>query len=63
MHLRKVKVDKLRELIRKGVSTNNTPGYPTTLNFPGMAPSVPYPTGPVAMPMPLSSGLPVYRPF
>ncbi|EZA54027.1 hypothetical protein DMN91_000268 [Ooceraea biroi] len=64
MHLRKVKVDKLRDLIRKGHSTSNTPGYPlTTSNFPGIAPSVPYPTGSVAMPMPLPSGLPVYRPY
>lgn len=63
MHLRKVKVDKLRELIRKGCSASNTLGYPTISNFPGMAPSIPYPTGPVAMPMPLPSGLPVYRPY
>ncbi|XP_018345891.1 PREDICTED: vacuolar protein sorting-associated protein 37B [Trachymyrmex septentrionalis] len=60
MHLRKVKVDKLREIIRKGHS-NSTPGYPSIAsNFPGLAPSIPYPTGPVAMPMP---GLPVYRPY
>ncbi|XP_071561292.1 vacuolar protein sorting-associated protein 37B [Temnothorax nylanderi] len=59
MHLRKVKVDKLRELIRKGHS-NSTPGYPIASNFPGITPSIPYPTGPVAMPMP---GLPVYRPY
>lgn len=63
MHLRKVKVDKLRELIRKGHSGSNIPGYPTMSHFPGMAPSIPYPTGPVAMPMPLPSGLPVYRPY
>ncbi|XP_032688335.1 vacuolar protein sorting-associated protein 37B isoform X2 [Odontomachus brunneus] len=63
MHLRKVKVDKLKELVRKGYSANNTPGYPTISNFPGMTPSIPYPTGPVAMPMPLPSGLPVYRPY
>ncbi|XP_014487967.1 PREDICTED: vacuolar protein sorting-associated protein 37B isoform X2 [Dinoponera quadriceps] len=63
MHLRKVKVDKLRELIRKGYSTSSTPGYPTISNFPGIAPFIPYPTGPVAMPMPLPSGLPVYRPY
>ncbi|KYM98314.1 Vacuolar protein sorting-associated protein 37B, partial [Cyphomyrmex costatus] len=61
MHLRKVKVDKLREIIRKGHSSN-TPGYPATSNFPGLVPSIPYPTGPVAMPMPLP-GLPVYRPY
>ncbi|KAG5323410.1 VP37B protein, partial [Pseudoatta argentina] len=62
MHLRKVKVDKLREIIRKGHS-NSTPGYPPIAsNFPGLAPSIPYPTGPVAMPMPLP-GLPVYRPY
>jgi len=61
MHLRKVKVDKLRELIRKGHS-NSAPGYPVASNFPGITPSIPYPTGPVAMPMPLP-GLPVYRPY
>jgi len=59
MHLRKVKVDKLRELIRKGHS-NSIPGYPIASNFPGITPSIPYPTGPVAMPMP---GLPVFRPY
>ncbi|KMQ93146.1 vacuolar protein sorting-associated protein 37b-like protein [Lasius niger] len=63
MHLRKVKVDKLREIIRKGHSSNSTPGYPIASNFPGITPSIPYPTGPVAMPMPLPSGLPVYRPY
>ncbi|XP_012224404.1 vacuolar protein sorting-associated protein 37B [Linepithema humile] len=65
MHLRKVKVDKLRELIRKGHPSNSTPGYPIqpTSNFPGMMPSIPYPTGPGIMPMPLPSGLPVYRPY
>jgi len=60
MHLRKVKVDKLRELMRKGHS-NSTP-YPIASNFPGITPSIPYPTGPVAMPMPLP-GLPIYRPY
>ncbi|EFN81711.1 vacuolar protein sorting-associated protein 37B [Harpegnathos saltator] len=63
MHLRKVKVDKLKDLIRKGFSASSVPGYPTISNFPGMAPSIPYPTGSVAMPMPLPSGLPVYRPY
>ncbi|XP_029163187.1 vacuolar protein sorting-associated protein 37B [Nylanderia fulva] len=42
MHLRKVKVDKLREIIRKGHSSN-TPGYPIASNFPGITPSIPYP--------------------
>jgi len=64
MHLRKVKVDKLRDFIRKGHSLNNIPGYPMTVsNFPGIAPSVPYPTGSVAMPMPLPPGLPLYRKY
>lgn len=61
MHLRKVKVDKMRELTRKGSFSG--PGYPTASNFPGITPSIPYPTGPVAMPMPLPSGMPVYRPY
>ncbi|KAL6253699.1 vacuolar protein sorting-associated protein 37B [Pogonomyrmex barbatus] len=60
MHLRKVKVDKLRELIRKGHSS--TPGYSIASNFPGMRPAIPYPTGPVAMPMPLPS-LPAYTSY
>ncbi|KAG7197971.1 hypothetical protein KM043_016203 [Ampulex compressa] len=63
MHLRKVKVDKLRELIRKAHTSNSGPGYPITSNFPGIAPSIPYPTGPVSMPMPVPSGLPMYRPY
>lgn len=63
MHLRKVKVDKLRELIRKSRSVTGGPGYPIASNFPGIAPSVPYPTGPVSMPMPVPSGLPHYRPY
>lgn len=51
MHLRKVKVDKMRELIKskdRGIS-----GYPATSNFPGMSPSLPYPAGIVSMPMPV----------
>ncbi|XP_012288022.1 vacuolar protein sorting-associated protein 37B [Orussus abietinus] len=58
MHLRKVKVDKMRELVRKPMMHAN-PGYPMTNNFPGIGPSVPYPTGPVSMPMPI---MPMYRP-
>ncbi|XP_033217753.1 vacuolar protein sorting-associated protein 37B isoform X1 [Belonocnema kinseyi] len=52
MHLRKVKVDKMRELIKskdRGIS-----GYPTAGNFPGMSPSLPYPAGLVSMPMPVA---------
>ncbi|XP_076245810.1 vacuolar protein sorting 37B [Calliopsis andreniformis] len=63
MHLRKVKVDKLKELIRKARSSIGGPGYPIATNFPGIAPSIPYPTGPVSMPMPVPSGLPHYRPY
>ncbi|CAL7949329.1 unnamed protein product [Xylocopa violacea] len=63
MHLRKVKVDKLRELIRKSHSAISGPGYPIASNFPSIAPSIPYPTGPVSMPMPVPSGLPHYRPY
>ncbi|XP_011304085.1 vacuolar protein sorting-associated protein 37B-like [Fopius arisanus] len=58
MHLRKVKVDKMREVKRKPKSS--TGGYPAVNTFPGMAPSVPYPTGPVGMPMPVP---PMYRPY
>ncbi|XP_034936711.1 vacuolar protein sorting-associated protein 37B-like [Chelonus insularis] len=62
MHLRKVKVDKMRELRRKAPlkTSSGGPGYPTNTNFPGIIPSVPYPTGSVSMPMPIS---PNYRPF
>ncbi|XP_076749932.1 vacuolar protein sorting 37B [Xylocopa sonorina] len=63
MHLRKVKVDKLRELIKKSHSAISGPGYPIASNFPSIAPSIPYPTGPVSMPMPVPSGLPHYRPY
>lgn len=63
MHLRKVKVDKMRELIRKSRSSISGPGYPVTSNFPGIAPAIPYPTGPVSMPMPVPPGLPHYRPY
>lgn len=62
MHLRKVKVDKLKELIRKSHSSGG-PGYPIASNFPGIAPAIPYPTGPVSMPMPVPSGLPHYGPY
>ena len=63
MHLRKVKVDKLKELIRKTHFSSGGLGYPVTSNFPGIAPSIPYPTGPMLMPMPVPSGLPHYRPY
>ncbi|KOX71636.1 Vacuolar protein sorting-associated protein 37B [Melipona quadrifasciata] len=63
MHLRKVKVDKLRELIRKSHTTAGSSGYPIASNFRSIAPAIPYPTGPVSMPMPVSSGLPHYRPY
>ncbi|XP_054016472.1 vacuolar protein sorting-associated protein 37B [Hylaeus anthracinus] len=62
MHLRKVKVDKLKELMRKSHPSGG-PGYPIASNFPGITPAVPYPTGPVSMPMPVPSGLPHYRPY
>ncbi|KAJ8675409.1 hypothetical protein QAD02_011195 [Eretmocerus hayati] len=61
MHMRKVKVDKMRELMKKPPSSHSlNPGYPITGNFPGMSPSVPYPTGIVSMPMPVP---PVMKPF
>ncbi|XP_078039734.1 vacuolar protein sorting 37B [Augochlora pura] len=62
MHLRKVKVDKLKELIQKSHFSGG-PGYPIASNFPGIAPAIPYPTGPVSIPMPVPSGLPHYRPY
>lgn len=62
MHLRKVKVDKLRELIRKS-HTAVGPGYPIASNFRSLAPAVPYPAGPVSMPMPVPSGFPYFKPY
>lgn len=59
MHMRKVKVDKMRELMRRSHSSVN-PGYPIAGNFPGMSPGVPYPTGLVSMPMPVP---PILKPF
>ncbi|XP_059619525.1 vacuolar protein sorting-associated protein 37B [Phlebotomus argentipes] len=46
MHLRKLKADKMNELMRN--STTNSAGYPA-YPVPG---SVPYPMGPMPMPMP-----------
>lgn len=63
MHLRKVKVDKMREVTKKLRATASGPGYPMTSNFPGMAPAIPYPAGPIAMPMPVPPRLPHYRPY
>lgn len=63
MHLRKVKVDKMRQLISKSKNPSSGPGYPIASNFPGIAPSIPYPTGPASMPMPVPPGFPHYRPY
>lgn len=63
MHLRKVKVDKLKELIKKTHFSAGGLGYPVTSNFPGIVPSIPYPTGPMSMPMPVPPGLSHYRPY
>ena len=51
MHLRKVKVDKMRELIKS--KDKEMPVYPVG-NFPGMSPFLPYPSGIVSMPMPVA---------
>lgn len=51
VHLRKVKVEKMQELIKakdRGIS-----GYPPLGKFPGISPSLPYPSGIVSMPMPI----------
>lgn len=63
MHLRKVKVDKMRELISKSKNLFSGPGYPIASNFPGITPSIPYPIGPAAMPMAVQPGLPHYRQY
>ncbi|KAF7391391.1 vacuolar protein sorting-associated protein 37B [Vespula maculifrons] len=59
MHLRKVKVDKIREIMRKSSQASSY----FTSNFTVIAPSIPYPTGPVSMPMPVPSGPSLYRPY
>lgn len=53
MHTRKVKVDKMRELMRRPVQSSVNPGYPLAGLYPGVSPSVPYPTGRISMPMPV----------
>ncbi|XP_051160640.1 vacuolar protein sorting-associated protein 37B [Leptopilina boulardi] len=50
VHLRKVKVEKMQELIK---SKDKGVGYPALGKFPGMSPSLPYPSGIVSMPMPV----------
>ncbi|XP_014211099.1 vacuolar protein sorting-associated protein 37C [Copidosoma floridanum] len=52
MHLRKVKVDKMRELMRRPPQAAN-PVYPAAGGYPGMTPQVPYPTEHISMPMPV----------
>ncbi|XP_057331782.1 vacuolar protein sorting-associated protein 37B [Microplitis mediator] len=60
MHLRKVKIDKMRELRKKSRFSKGGSSYPPGRNFPETNTSVPYPTGPVSMPMPVSS---CFRPY
>lgn len=50
VHLRKVKVEKMQELIK---SKDKGVGYAALGKFPGMSPSLPYPSGIVSMPMPV----------
>ncbi|XP_066591383.1 vacuolar protein sorting-associated protein 37B [Prorops nasuta] len=57
MHLRKVKVDKIRELMQKSRFTN-TDHFPIS-SYPNITPVAPYPTGPISMPMPVS----YHRPY
>lgn len=60
MHLRKVKVDKMKELRRRSTSVYPAaggPGYPLASNYSGMGTGAPYPTAQVSMPMP------GYRPY
>lgn len=51
MHLRKLKADKMSELMRNtsAPATGGFGGYP---GYPPVTGSVPYPTGPMPMPMP-----------
>ncbi|CAB0034882.1 unnamed protein product [Trichogramma brassicae] len=62
MHMRKVKVDKMKELMKRpSVHSSINPGYPISGNFPGLSPAVPYPTGLVSMPMPVPPILNLFR--
>ncbi|XP_058807023.1 vacuolar protein sorting-associated protein 37B [Phymastichus coffea] len=59
MHLRKVKVDKMKEILRRPSShVSANPGYPVPGSYPGI--SLPYPAGLVSMPMPVPPSL---KPF
>lgn len=66
MHLRKLKADKMVELIQQQKNAARAGGigggsvYPN--NFYGTPGGVPYPTGPYAMPMPGMPGM-MYRHF
>ncbi|RZB39986.1 Mod r and/or APG6 domain containing protein [Asbolus verrucosus] len=60
VHLRLIKAEKLSKILSRDPSLGNIPNYinapPVNINtnyFPGVPnPSVPYPTGPIGMPMP-----------
>ncbi|KAH0562756.1 vacuolar protein sorting-associated protein 37B [Cotesia glomerata] len=58
MHLRKVKVDKMKELRKKSKFPKSGSNYPQGRNFSDIG--VPYPTDPVSMPMPVTS---CFRPY
>lgn len=63
MHERKLKADKMVELMRNQSNRNsnffNTPNSGGALPYPMSGGNVPYPIGPAGMPMP---GMPHYRP-
>ncbi|CAG5075506.1 Similar to VPS37B: Vacuolar protein sorting-associated protein 37B (Homo sapiens) [Cotesia congregata] len=58
MHLRKVKIDKMKELRKKSKFPKSGSNYPQGRSFSDTG--VPYPTGPVSMPMPVTS---CFRPY
>lgn len=63
MHERKLKADKMIELMRNQSNRNsnffNSPNSGGVLSYPMSGGNVPYPIGPAGMPMP---GMPHYRP-
>lgn len=52
MHLRKLKAEKMSELLRGGGQNYGNGFSRPNLPYPASMPNVPYPTGPFNMPMP-----------
>lgn len=54
VHLRLIKAEQLSKIISRGTTSNyvNAPAIPISNYYPGVPSQVPYPTGPIGMPMP-----------